>query len=58
MHNQTTIRATPGTVWVALLLALAPGASLAQDVGYPPARSPFRDLEYKQEVTLFGGWFA
>jgi hypothetical protein len=57
MHNQTQFRATVGTAWVAFLLALVPGSSSAQDVGYPPARSPFRDLEYKQELTLFGGWF-
>jgi hypothetical protein len=36
---------------VALLIA----APAAAQVGYPPARSPYADLEYKQELTpLFG----
>lgn len=26
-------------------------------VGYPPERSPFRDLEHRHELTLFGGVF-
>jgi len=30
----------------------------AQEVGYPPERSPFRDLEYRQELTAFTGYFA
>ena len=38
-------------------LALAPRA-WAQEVGYPPTRSPFRDLEYRHELTLFGGYYA
>ncbi len=39
------------------LLALLVAAPLsAQQVGYPPAASPFTDLEYKQEITPFGGW--
>ncbi|MGI8618264.1 MAG: hypothetical protein ACR2L6_04130 [Gemmatimonadaceae bacterium] len=33
-----------------------PGSAFAQ-VGYPPERSPFRDLEYKHELTLFGGTY-
>lgn len=33
-----------------------PGTGAAQ-VGYPPERSPFRDLEYRHELTLFGGYF-
>src|SRR4029078_6030259 len=34
------------------------GAALAQgvDVGSPPLGSPFRDLEFKHEATLFGGY--
>ena len=51
----------PARVLRASLVALA-GALLshpaqAQVVGYPPERSPFRDLEYKQEVSLFTGYF-
>jgi hypothetical protein len=26
-------------------------------VGYPPEKSPFKDLEYHSEFTLFGGYF-
>jgi hypothetical protein len=29
----------------------------AQDVGHPPQASPFRDLAYRQELSLFGGYF-
>lgn len=38
---------------LALLVALPMSA---QQVGYPPAQSPYRDLEYKQELTPYGGW--
>jgi hypothetical protein len=40
----------------AALLAL-PAAAGAQ-VGYPPARSPFSDLEYRQQVSILGGYFG
>lgn len=33
-------------------------APLGAQVGYPPSASPFRDLLYKQDVTLFSGYFA
>ena len=33
-----------------------PAAAFGQ-VGYPPESSPFRDLEYRHELTLFGGVF-
>ncbi|MGI9139902.1 MAG: hypothetical protein ACR2GJ_02205 [Gemmatimonadaceae bacterium] len=36
----------------------APASGSAQQVGYPPESSPFRDLEYRHELTLFGGSFA
>ena len=42
---------------VALAGALLSHSAQAQVVGYPPERSPFRDLEYKQEVSLFTGYF-
>jgi hypothetical protein len=29
----------------------------AQDVGHPPEGSPFRDLPYRQELSLFGGYY-
>src|SRR6476469_6734284 len=34
-----------------------PAAAQTVDVGYPPPKSPFRDLEYHQELTFFGGYF-
>lgn len=34
-----------------------PASALAQ-VGSLPAESPFRDIEYRQSVTAFTGWFA
>ncbi|CAN5637375.1 hypothetical protein BH23GEM1_BH23GEM1_10380 [soil metagenome] len=37
--------------------ALAIPASGYAQVGYPPERSPFRDLEYRHELTLFGGMY-
>ena len=40
----------------ALLFCLAfPASSLLAQVGYDPARSPYTDLEFKQEITLFTG---
>src|SRR4051794_14267336 len=42
-----------------LFLAVAmPAAAQTVDVGYPPPKSPFRDLEYHQELTFFGGYFS
>ena len=38
----------------AALLASTAGAQ----VGYPPERSPYRDLEYRQELTLLTGYYA
>jgi len=41
------------------LLSLSAAPLAAQvDVGYPPPRSPFRDLEFKHEATVFGGYLA
>jgi hypothetical protein len=49
---------TPRLAWAlagaAFVAAAAP--SRAQ-VGYDPPASPFRDLEYRQELTVFGGYF-
>ncbi len=41
-------------VLVAGLLA----APLGAQVGYPPSESPFRDLPYRQDVTVFSGYYA
>jgi hypothetical protein len=38
----------------ALLLA---GRSLSAQVGYPPDRSPFRDLPETMEASMYSGWF-
>jgi hypothetical protein len=40
---------------VALLAAAA--APAAAQVGYPPAESPFEDLEYRQGISLYSGYF-
>ena len=42
---------------LALILCAAPLSAQQVDVGYPPPNSPFRDLEYKQELTAFGGYY-
>ena len=45
-------------VWIAIALALTGAPAAAQvDVGYPPPSSPFRDLEFRHELTLFGGYY-
>jgi hypothetical protein len=41
---------------IALALCSVPAAAQV-DVGYPPPDSPFRDLEYHHELTLFGGYY-
>ena len=42
-----------------VFLAVAmPAAAQKVDVGYSPPKSPFRDLEYHQELTLFVGYFS
>ena len=38
-------------------IVLVAGAPLRAQVGYPPARSPYTDLEFTQELTAIGGWF-
>lgn len=40
---------------MALIAAVTPAAAQVS-VGYPPAASPYRDLEYHQELTVFGGY--
>jgi hypothetical protein len=40
------------------LFLLLPLPALAQEVGHPPERSPYRDLEYRQEVSLFTGYYV
>jgi hypothetical protein len=46
-------------VLLAILVAAgaAPLGAQTVDVGHPPPRSPYRDLEYKQEAGVFGGYY-
>lgn len=46
-----------GPLALLALAALGAAPAGAQIVGYPPARSPYRDVESSQRVTLFGGYF-
>jgi hypothetical protein len=44
--------------WLAIAFVLGSVPAAAQvDVGYPPPSSPFRDLEFRHELTLFGGYY-
>jgi hypothetical protein len=38
--------------------ALALPAAVHAQVGYPPDKSPYRDLEFRQELTTFAGYFS
>ena len=48
-----TIRKAAG---IAFALGMLAGSAGAQ-VGHPPDRSPYIDLEFKQEATLFSGYY-
>ena len=39
------------------IFSIASTAGAQVSVGYPPQQSPFRDLEFHQELTAFGGYF-
>lgn len=43
---------------LALLLLAATSPVLAQPVGHLPSESPFRDIEFKQEITPFIGYYS
>ena len=43
--------------WMAVLACSAPTVPVAAQVGHIPQRSPYVDLEYRQEATLFGGYY-
>lgn len=49
----------PTMLMLALVAAVSPvvSAGAQVSVGYPPDKSPYRDLEYHSEFTVFGGWF-
>jgi hypothetical protein len=38
-------------------IVAAVAAPLSAQVGYPPSRSPYVDLEHTQELTVVGGWY-
>ena len=46
-----------GLFAIAFAAMAAPAAAQSVDVGHSPPRSPFRDLEFKHELTLFGGYY-
>lgn len=47
----------PSLVLLVAAALAAPLAGARAQVGYTPEASPFRDLEYKHEVTVLGGWY-
>ena len=56
-----TTRARLAGAALALLPALAAGtagAAGAQDVGHTPEQSPYRDVVFRQELTVFGGSYS
>ena len=42
---------------VTTLACVGVAAPLAAQVGHVPQRSPYIDLEYRQEASLFGGYY-
>lgn len=38
-------------------IVAAVAAPLRAQVGYPPSRSPYVDLDHSQELTVVGGWY-
>ena len=45
-------------VFAGLLAVAVIAAPAGAQVGYPPSESPFRDLFYRQEATLFTGYYS
>ena len=43
--------------WMTVVGCSALGAPLGAQIGHIPQRSPYIDLEYKQEATVFGGYY-
>jgi hypothetical protein len=41
-----------------VIVALLSASSASAQVGYPPEKSPFRDLDFKQELAAMLGWYA
>ena len=53
-----SLQAAVGATALLAVFALGAPTASAQQVGYPPERSPYRDLEYHQELTLYSGYYA
>ncbi len=47
----------PASFVALLTLAAAPAATAAAQVGHLPSESPYQDVPFKQEVTLYGGTY-
>ncbi len=45
-------------IWLTLIASAVVASPAGGQVGYPPTESPFRDLEFRQEFTLYSGYFA
>ena len=45
-----------GRTWMAIV-ACSLATPLAAQVGHVPQRSPYTDLEFRQEATVFGGYY-
>ena len=45
-------------IYLAAAAAAVMTATAGAQVGYPPARSPFLDVEQRHELTVFGGYFS
>ena len=47
-----------GRIAAVIALSMAAATAAGAQVGYPPARSPYLDLFYTQEITLLGGYYV
>lgn len=48
---------TAASLAALLFLAATATSSAAQDVGYLPAQSPYRDINHRHEITAFAGYY-
>jgi hypothetical protein len=44
-------------MWVTMMMCAAMAGPVAAQVGHAPTASPYADLEYRQEFTLYGGYY-
>jgi len=54
---QATLRAAVLACCAALTLGVPAHSLVAQQVGYPPDQSPYRDIDWSQHLTLYGGYY-